>query len=335
MNIKQSDIAKKIGVSRVTVTKALRNSSDISKEMIERVRKTADEMEYIPNLTARNLIEKKTRTIGIILPDITNMYFSSIVRGMMEIAEEKEYHIILTASREDRIKESENILQLLSMNVDGLLVCQTLDTVKAEMFAKVKKRKKPIVFFGRPVGFSGYNYIGFDDFDASYKMTEFLISKGKTKIAHISGDLESDDGKLRLEGFLSAMKKNKLKVKKNWIIEGKFFPEYGYSGFNKIMNSGNLPEVIFCGNGMIAQGVYEALREKKLKVPNDIGVVAVDHKKYSEMLYPKLTHIDYPTNTLGREAMNLLVQKIESTAKKQKIENVFLDSFLIENESLT
>ncbi|MCB0732266.1 MAG: LacI family DNA-binding transcriptional regulator [Ignavibacteriae bacterium] len=333
MNVKQSDIAAKLGISRVTVTKALQDSPDISTEMKVKVKQIAEEMDYIPNLTARHLTAKKTRTLGVILPDITNMYFSSIVRGMMEVAERESYHIILTVSREEKTKESENIFKLLSMNVDGLLVCQTLDTVEAEIFEKVKKRKKPLVFFGRPVGFSGYDSIGFDDFLAAEKLTEYLISKGKTKIAHISGDIKSDGG-YRLDGFLSAMKKNKLEVNEDWIIKGKFFPEYGYEGFNKIFNAGTLPEVIFCGNGMIAQGVYDAIREKELKIPEDISVVAVDHKKFAEMLYPKLTYIDYPTRTLGCEAMKLIIQKIESKNKKNKIENIILDTFLIENDSL-
>jgi LacI family transcriptional regulator len=333
MSVKQSDIAAKLGISRVTVTKALRDSPDISKAMIIKVKKAAKEMDYIPNLTARNLTANKTHTVGIILPDITNLYFSSIVRGMMEIAEKASYHIILTVSREERHKESENIFKLLSMNVDGLLVCQTLDTVEPEVFEKVKRRKKPLVFFGRPVGFSGYDYIGFDDFLAAKKLTEYLISKGKTKIAHISGDLKSD-GKFRLDGFLSSLKENRIKINNKWIVEGKFFPEYGYDGFNKIYASGKLPEVIFCGNGMIAQGAYEAIREKGLRIPEDIGVVAVDHKKFAEMLYPKLTYIDYPTRTLGNEAMNLLIKKIENKPVRSKIENKILDTYLVENNSI-
>lgn len=332
MSVKQADIAAKLGISRVTVTKALRDSPDISKEMILKVKSTAKEMDYIPNLTARNLTSNKTQTLGIILPDITNLYFSSIVRGMMEIADNESYHIILTVSREERKKESENVLKLLSMNVDGLLVCQTLDTVEAEIFERVKKRKKPIVFFGRPVGFSGYDYIGFDDYGAAEKLTDHVIKKGKTKIAHISGDLKSD-GKYRLDGFLASMKKNKINVRKEWIIEGKFFPEYGYEGFNKIYKSGNLPEVVFCGNGMIARGTYEAIRENGLRIPEDIGVVAVDHRTYAEMLYPKLTYIDYPTRTLGNEAMKLLIKKIENNQPQNKPQNKILDTYLVENHS--
>ncbi|MFZ1289408.1 MAG: LacI family DNA-binding transcriptional regulator [Melioribacteraceae bacterium] len=333
MNVKQSDIAVKLGISRVTVTKALQDSPDISAEMKQRVRKTAEEMDYIPNLTARHLTEKKTRTIGVILPDITNMYFSSIVRGMMEVAEKESYHIILTASREDSRIESDNIFKLLSMNVDGLLLCQTLDTVDAEIFEKVQKRKKPLVFFGRPVGFVGYNSIGFDDFLAAQKLTEYVINKGYTKIAHISGDIKSDGG-FRLEGFLDTMKKHNLPINDKWVIFGKFFPEYGYNGFKQIYETGNLPEVVFCGNGMIAQGVYEAIRELELNMPEDIGVVAVDHKKFAEMLYPKLTYVDYPTRTLGNEAMKLLIKKMKSIDKKCKIENIILDTFIIENNSL-
>lgn len=332
MNVKQSDIAARLGISRVTVTKALQDSPDISKGMKKKVMKIAEEMDYIPNLTARHLTSRKTRTIGIVLPDITNFYFSAIVRGMMEVAENEAYHIILTVSREDKNKESENIFKLLSMNVEGLLVCQTLDTVDVKIFEKVKKRKIPLVFFGRPVGFNGYDSIGFDDYKASQKLTELLINKGKTKIAHISGDIKSDGG-LRLQGFLDTMKKHKIEVRKDWIYLGKYFPEYGFEGFNKIYKSNDLPEVIFCGNGMIAKGVYEAIRAKNLNIPDDISVVAIDHQRYSEMLYPKLTHIDYPTRTLGLEAMNLLIKKIESQNSK-KIDNITLDTFFIENESL-
>ena len=331
MNVKQSDIAAKLGISRVTVTKALQDSSDISVEMKEKVRAVAEDMDYIPNLTARHLTAKKTKTIGVVLPDITNMYFSSIVRGMMEMAEKQSYHIILTASREDSEIERQNIFKLLSMNVDGLLVCQSLDTIEMEIFEKVKKRKKPLVFFGRPVGFSGFDSIGFDDYYAAQNLTEHLIKNGITKIAHISGNLKSD-GSFRLNAFLDTMKKHRLSVKDEWIIKGEYFPEYGYSGFKQIYNSGELPEVIFCGNGMIARGAYEAIWEKGLNIPKDIGVVAVDHKNYADMLHPKLTFVDYPTRTLGQEAIKILISKIED--KNKKVENVILDSYLIENDSV-
>ena len=333
MTVKQSDIADKLGISRVTVTKALQDSPDISSEMKSKVRKIAEEMDYIPNLTARHLTEKKTRTIGVIIPDITNMYFASVVRGMMEIAEKESYHIILTASREDSLTERNNIIKLLSMNVDGMLVCQTLETVEPDVFEKIQKRRKPLVFFGRPVGFDGYNSIGFNDFLAAQKITEYVIEKGYKKIAHISGDIKSDGG-YRLEGFIQTMKKYNLSINEKWIVFGKFFPEYGYNGFKQIYESGDLPEVIFCGNGMIAQGLYEAIREKNLRIPEDIGVVAVDHKKFAEMLYPKLTYIDYPTRILGNEAMKLLIKKMASTNKKCKVENIILDSYLIENQSI-
>ncbi len=332
MSVKQSDIAAKLGISRVTVTKALQDSSDISLATKNKVRKIAKEMDYIPNLTARYLNSQKTGTIGITIPDITNFYFSAIVRGMMDMADKKSYQTILTVSREDSKKESENIFKLLSMNVEGILVCQTLDNVDVKIYEKAKKRKIPLVFFGRPVGFEGYDSIGFDDYNAAKNLTQFLINKGKTKIAHISGDINSDGGS-RLQGFLAAMKENNLEVHPDWIIKGKFFSEYGYEGFNKIYENGNLPEVIFCGNGMIARGVYEAIREKGLKIPEDIGVVAIDHKKYAEMLYPKLTHIDYPTRTLGSKAMKLLIEKIENK-KNNKLKNIILDSYLIENNSV-
>lgn len=329
--IKQSDLALKLGVSRVTVTKALQNSHDISREMKAKVRKLAEELDYIPNLAARNFSAKKTNTIGIVIPDITNLYFSTIISGMMDVAEKECFNIILTASREKSKDERKNILNLLSLNVDGLLVCQSLDSVKPEIFERVKKRNKPIVFFGRPVGFSGFDSVGFDDHKAAVDLTEYLIEKGKTNIAHISGNLKSD-GKYRLQGFLDTMKKHSLKVKKKWIIEGDYFPEFGYKGFNKIYNSGILPDALFCGNDLIVEGVYEAARLKGIYIPNDISVAAIGHKKFADLLYPKLTIIDYPTKELGEETMKLIISRIKQ--KTIKNNNVILQTKLIENDSV-
>ncbi len=153
----------------------------------------------------------------------------------------------------------------------------------------------------------------------------------KTKVRRVAID---SDGGLRLNGFLDTMKKYNLEINKNWIIQGKFFSEYGYKGFNKIYDSKIFPEVIFCGNGMIARGVYEAAREKNVKIPEDIGVTAIDHKLYADMLYPKLTHVNYPTDELGKEAMGLLIRKIESEEENKNCESIVLESTLIENESV-
>jgi DNA-binding LacI/PurR family transcriptional regulator len=325
--IKQSDLALKLGVSRVTVTKALQNSHDISQEMKAKVKKLAAELDYIPNLAARNFSAKKTNTIGIVIPDITNLYFSTIISGMMDVAEKECFNIILTASREKSKDERKNILNLLSLNVDGLLVCQSLDSVKPEIFERVKKRNKPIVFFGRPVGFSGFDSVGFDDYKAAVDLTEYLIEKGKTNIAHISGNLKSD-GKFRLQGFLDTMKKHLLKVKKKWIIEGDYFPEFGFKGFNKIYN-GILPEP-FCGN-LIVEGVRKRQDQRNI-IPNDISVAAIGHKKFADLLYPKLTIIDYPTKKLGEEAMKLIISKIN--LKTEKNNNIILQTKLIENDSV-
>lgn len=329
--IKQSDIASKLGVSRVTVTKALQNSFDISIEMKEKVRKLAEELEYIPNLTARNFSSKKTNTIGIVIPDITNLYFSSIISGMINAAEKENFQIILTVSREISRDKYKNITNLLSLNVDGLLVCQYLHSLKSDIFEKVKRRNKPIVFFARPMGFHGFDSVGFDDYQAAADLTSYLIGKGKTKIAHISGNLNSD-GKLRLQGFLDTMKKHSIKIKKEWIVEGDYFPEYGYNGFNKIYNAGPLPEAVFCGNDLIAEGFYDAARSKRIRIPKDLSVAAIGHKRFAEILFPKLTIIDYPTETLGDEAMKLIISKIKS--KTTKISNINLDYSLIENDSV-
>ena len=190
INVRQSDIAKKLHVSRITVSKALRDHPDISREMKNRVVKAARKMGYVPNLIATQLNTRRTSTIGIVVPDLENSFFAFVVDSMIDFATEKKYHVILTVSREKEIIEQKNIENLIGMRVDGLLVCLSQETKEKEIFSRVRKMRIPMVFFDRAFLKMGFPAVVFNDKTGAMTALEQVIKSGYTRIAHFAGYLQ-------------------------------------------------------------------------------------------------------------------------------------------------
>jgi LacI family transcriptional regulator len=332
MTIRQIDIARKVGISRIAVSKALRDHPDISTQMKAKVRKVADELGYIPNLTARNLQAQKTFTIGVVVPDISNSFFSFAIHGIMDAAAKHDYQIILSASRENAAVEKKNIMTFLAMRVDGLLVAVSKDTSNMDIFEKVKKTGTPLVFFDRSMPDAGFSSVGIDDYESARTLINYLIQNGHSKIAHLAGNYTTDIGRARFQGFQDAMHSAGIGIENEWIVECGFSRSGGYDGAKKILAASKLPEVIFAVNDRTAQGAYKAIREAGLSIPKDIGIVAFGHSEFADLLYPPLTIIDSPPNLLGQQALQLLLTEIDDL--QQSKQKIVLDTKLTINESV-
>lgn len=332
-HVRQKDIAKILNVSRITVSKALRDAPDISTKMKKKVRKVADELGYIPHHHARTLHMNQTNTIGVVVPDVSNSFFSYVIHGIMDSAEKNGYHIILTVSREDPEIEQENIRTLLSMRVDGLLIAISRETVECEIFDTIKKFKTPMVFFDRTIEGIGFSSVGIDDFSAARNLIDYVIKSGYTKIAHLAGNQKIAIGRNRRAGFLEALRLNNISPKEDWIIEGDFERASGYKNTKKLLQDKERPEVIFTANDHIAFGAYKAIREAGLKIPEDIGIVAFGHAEFAEVISPTLTITDCPPVVLGRKAMDLLCSEIKDK-EVARAQRVLLETRIIINESL-
>lgn len=317
--ITQKDIARELGVSRITVSKALSGSPDISLKMREKVRLVARKKGYIPNHMARNLQRHKTNTVGVVVPDVSNSFFSFAIDGIMDMASKHGYHVMLTVSRENADTEQENIITLLSHRVDGLLVAISKDTHNSAIFKTVKKMDIPLVFFDRAIEGLGLSSVGIDDREAAAELVEYVIRCGYTKIAHLAGCPTIAIGRERRAGYEDALRKYKVPLKDGWIIAGGFDKTSGYDGFRRLQKLGGLPEVIFAANDRIAQGAYKAIKEAGLQIPDDIGVVALGHEEFAEILSPPLTIMHSSPDVIGREAMNMLVEDIgKRTGRKAR-----------------
>jgi LacI family transcriptional regulator len=315
VNIRQSDIAKELNTSRVTVSKALHDHPDISRLMKKKIIDTAGKMGYVPNLIARQLNSRRTFTIGIVVPDLENSFFSYIVDSMIDYASEHNYYVIVTVSREKESIEKQNIENLIGMRVDGLLVCLSQETTKRQVFSKVGKMKIPLVFFDRSFENMKFSRVVFNDIPGAVNSLTRIIKEGYSKIACFSGYTKTSIGKERYEGFIETLLKNKIPVWKEWIIEGGFELEDGYRSFKRLNKSVNLPEVIFTVNDRVALGAYKAAREAGLRIPEDIGIFGYGFSEITDFFDPQLAVINQDPRKMGREACSLLINEIEKKIK--------------------
>ncbi|MBN2105504.1 LacI family DNA-binding transcriptional regulator [bacterium] len=331
-NIKQSDIARVLNVSRVTVSKALRDCPDISPDMKKKVKKVASKLGYVPNYTARNLQSQKTQTIGVVVPDISNSFFSYAIHGIMDAASKAGYHIVLTASRENADIEYDNIMTLISMRVDGLLVAVSKETEDIKIFDTVRKMNIPLVFFDRSIEGLGFSSVGIDDRRSACRLINHVIECGYQKIAHLAGTMTVGIGRERLAGYKDALRDHHIRLRNEWIIESGFDKQSGYQGFMQLYRKGPMPEVIYAVNDGAARGAYKAIQEVGLRIPDDIGVVAFSHHEFAELLYPRLTIIDAPPVLIGQSAMELLLAEIKE--KPARARKIILNTELVPNSSL-
>lgn len=328
VNIRQSDIAKKLNISRVTVSKALRDHPDISKSMKKKIVETAGKMGYVPNLIARQLNSRRTFTIGIVVPDLENSFFSYVVDSMIDYATVHNYHVILTVSREKEIIEKQNMENLIGMRVDGLLVCLSQETKDNQMFEMVRKMKIPLVFFDRAFENMKFSRVVFNDKPGAVNSLNRVIEEGYTKFASFAGYKTTNIGKERTEGFMEALTKNSIPVRKEWILEAGFELKDGYDSFRKLYSSGNLPEVIFTVNDRVALGAYKAVKEAGLRIPEDIGIFGYGFSEITDFFDPQFTVINQDPRKMGYEAAKLLIEEIEDNSKQGKTHLLIEEEFL-------
>lgn len=324
--VTQEDIARQLGVTRITVSKALRDHPDISAGMKKRVLEAASEMGYSPNQIARQLTSRTTDTIGVVVPDLENSFFSHMVDSIIDLATDEGYQILLTVSRENDELERKNINNLVGKRVDGLLVCVSQRTTDPSIFNIIKRMEVPLVFFDRWLTSTVFTRVVFDDANGVRQAIDRLVSAGYSRIAHFAGYSSTSIGKARLEGYASALINNGLTLSKDWIIEGGYETTDGYRSFMKLAGQGKLPEIVLAANDRIALGAYTAIRELGLTVPEDIGIVGFGFNETAGLFNPPLAVITQDPRKLGQVAAARLIGEIRKMAvpgEEIKIEEDF------------
>jgi LacI family transcriptional regulator len=333
INVRQSDIARELNVSRITVSKALRNHPDISVGMKKKVTALAKKMGYVPNLIATQLNSRHSHTIGIVIPDLENSFFSYIVDSIIDYATDKNFRVILTVSRENETIEKRNIENLIGMRVDGLLVCNSQKSSGTAIYDQIRRMNIPLIFFDRMIPGLDFTSIVFDDKPGAISALDELINAGYRKIAHLAGYQGINIGKERMEGYKASLIKHNIPVRNEWIIEGGYELTDGQISFNKLFSQKHLPEVILAVNDRVALGAYFAANQSGLKIPDDIGIIAYGFSETADRFNPPLAIINQDPRNMGKTAAMNLINEIKMKSLN-KISQIRIGENFIWNESV-
>lgn len=307
------DIARDLGVSVVTVSKVLRNHSDISPETRERVLKRMKELNYRPNLAARALVTGRTNMMGLIVPDLVHPFFAEIAKGISKVLRKKNYCLVISSSEEDPELEREEIDNLLARRVDGLILASTQWTV--ESFRRIEEQKTPYVLIDRRFAGLSANFVGIDDEEIGYIATQHLVDQGCKRIAHIRGP-ETSTAIGRLEGYRRALRENDLSISRDYVVLGRSIDDSGdvsgHESMDELLKLDPKPDAVFCYNDPTAMGAMKSILDAGLKVPEEIAVVGCGNVNYAGLLRVPLTSIDQECTSIGERAAKLVLKLVGS-----------------------
>ncbi|WP_066220171.1 LacI family DNA-binding transcriptional regulator [Formosa haliotis] len=328
------DIAKKLGITGATVSRALNNNPKISEATRKLVAKTAKEMNYKQNKVALALKSGKSNNIGVVVPYIDRSFFSSIIRGIEEELYPKGYHVIICQTHEEEQNEIDTINNLLNAQVDGILMSVTKQTSQLSHFNRVLEKNIPLIFFDRRINIKGVSSVTIDDYQGGYDATKHLIDEGCKRIAHISGDTALEIYKERVEGYKGALKDVNFTFNPDYFIQTKSDIEAGQNAILKLLALETPPDAIFSSSDYVALGVIQKLKELGKRVPEDFRVVGFSNEPFTKFMELTITSVDQCTVEMGKMAARVFLEQMSNS--KLKIEKrVQLSPELIIRQSST
>ncbi|HMI53590.1 MAG TPA: LacI family DNA-binding transcriptional regulator [Candidatus Saccharimonadales bacterium] len=306
MPVRMKDIARDLGVSVITVSKALRNHSDISAETRARVLKRSKELNYRPNLAARSLVTGKTSMMGLVVPDLVHSFFSELARGMSGVLRSSGFTLVISSSEQDPELERQAIDQLMARRVDVLLIASTQWTV--ETFRRLEEAELPYVLIDRNFAGLASNFVGVNDEQVGYIATKHLIDVGCRRIGHITAEwLSPLVG--RLEGYKRALSEQGLALGRDYVVSTERVDETGeesgYQAAKKLLKLDSRPDAIFCYNDPVAVGAMKAILEAGLRIPEDVALVGCGNIHLDDYLRVPLTSVDQQSTAIGQKAGRL------------------------------
>ncbi|WP_423129952.1 LacI family DNA-binding transcriptional regulator [Gaoshiqia sp. Z1-71] len=321
------DIARILGISASTVSRALKNHPDISEETKVAVNELAVKLKYQPNAVALSLKHSRSYTLGVIIPEIVHYFFSSVISGIEDVAYDAGFTVVICQSNEKYDREVANAKMLLSHRVDGVLVSISKETTSFEHLQMLQESGLPLVFFDRIVPEIQADQVIIDDEEAAYKATKHLIGNGKKRIAHFAGPQNLLIGRDRKDGYLRAMKEAGLPIDPKLIVDADTF-EKALIATNQLLDSGNPPDGIFATNDLTAIGAMQTLLKKGIKIPEQVAVVGFSDGRFSGITEPNLSSVDQHGYEMGTIATQILLDRLinptEVYVPKTKILNANL-----------
>lgn len=321
------DVAHAAGVSTATVSRVLSNKPHVRPAIRERVMQTVKKLDYRPNRAARSLRTQQTNTIGLIVSDIRNSYFTSLSRAVEDVAYDQGISVYLCNTDENPQKEAMYLESMHAENVAGIIFSPTRQA--ADNFLELNL-KMPTVIVDRSVKSPDVDSIGIDNVTAGYRLTQHLIENGYQRIMGIFGEA-STTGRERREGYLQALQAANITPSAKWSI---FVPpkvESGSSAALQLLDAKEPPDAILTTNSLLTAGALKAIRKRKLTIPDDVALVGFDEVTWSSLVQPAITVMAQPTYEIGQTATELLFKRLKDSSRSAR--KIILQAQLIERAS--
>jgi DNA-binding LacI/PurR family transcriptional regulator len=326
------DIARQLNISISTVSRAMRNAPDVSNETKRAVMALSDELNYHPNKLALSLKQKQTHTIGVIVPNL-DYVLSTMVKGIDEVALEAGYTVMVCQSNESFGREIVNTRRLLDSLVDGFIISVSSETKAFDHFKRIQEKKMPMVLFDRLMPDIPAAGVRLDNMEGGILATEHLIEQGYKRIAILAGPKSLGISNSRLDGYLHALKKNRIKPDPDLIIHCDFNQDYAYIATQELLAMKKRPDAIFTISDRMAIGAMLAIKEKKLSMPHDIGLVGFNNEPVVSLVSPGISSVDQPAFELGKTAARLFIETVHNNIDMTKVEEVLKPKLFIRESS--
>jgi LacI family transcriptional regulator len=304
------DIARELNISVATVSRAMRNAYDVNAETRKLVLSKAHELKYRPNFNAVGLVKNRSNNIGVVLPVITNYYFSAVITGIQDVAFKHGFNVVLYITDDSAEREREIFEELSISNVGGLLVCASSMSDQVSHFQRIMDSGVQIVFFDRVPSKIKASQVTQDDFNGAYHAVEHLIQCGYKKIAHLTASAGMLFTEKRLKGYVTALADHNLPIRKEWIIHSGLSQKYGEADMLELLKCKPRPDAVFAVSDRKAVGAIVAMKQQNIKVGRHIGVIGFTNDPVAEIIQPSLTTMEEPAFEMGKTSCELLVKHL-------------------------
>jgi len=327
MSVKIKDLAKQLNLSVATISKALKDSYEISPETKQRVLELAKKLNYTPNPYASSLRKRSSKTIAVVLPEVADSFFSLAINGIESVAHDKGYHVLIYLTHESFEREEAILKEFQSGRVDGILISVSGETSSSDHIKEVIAAGMPLVFFDRVCEDVETARIVTDDFESSYNATRHLLDAGCKRIAYLSTSFALSINNKRIEGFKHALADNGVKDSNN-IISCTGDNEGNYKTIRDLLRNKNRPDGLVASVEKLTTPVYLACIDLGLSIPGDVKIVSFTNLEAALILTPTLTTVTQPAFDMGKTAAEVLFNSLEKRNHDLKKETVIVSSVL-------
>jgi len=309
------DLAKELGVSIATVSRALRNSPEIGKEMQQRVKNLAKELNYRPNPFAQSLRKEAPKIIGVVVPNLVTHYYAAVLDGIEVEARRAGYSVISANSHESFEDEAQAIDNFISLHVEGIIACVSQNTTAYSHFEEIANMGIPLVFFGRTCMTDRFSCVTANGDEAAQQATQHLIDTGSRRVAFLGGPNHLDMVRRRKHGYLEALRENRIPVNRDMVVCDTIDYEVALHNAEQLLRREPRPDAILAFNDIITFAAFTAIKNCGLRIPDDIALIGFTDDVHAAYVTPRMSAIEDQSRLMGVTACQLLLRNINGDMK--------------------